>query len=66
MTEKWIDDPPESWEEAPQEPPAGSARKVEEPLQVEETTNGLVIREPESTGRYVYVSDGEVDVEEQS
>lgn len=60
---QWLDDPPESWETAPEEPPAGRGTYV--PLQAEILINGVVVREPESADAYIYTSDdGAISVDD--
>lgn len=52
---KWLDDAPDDWENAPEEPPTGQQTYV--PLQAEILINGVVVREPESADAYIYTSD---------
>lgn len=60
---KWMDDPPEDWNSAPEEPPSGQDRYV--PLQAEVLINGVVVREPESSEAYIYTNDdGALSVDE--
>jgi len=52
---KWLDDPPEDWETAPEEPPASRERFAV--IQAEMLINGIVVREPDSAEAYIYTSD---------
>lgn len=62
---KWIDDPPQTWAAAPEEPPSGGESRV--PLRAEVLINGVVVREPESSEAYIYTSDdGALSVDEQA
>jgi len=49
---KWTDDLPADWEHAPENPPAEDAPAVAERL-----SNGLLVRDSEDEGVYLYCSE---------
>lgn len=59
---KWIDDPPEDWESAPESPPDGEGIDVE----IEPYAEGVIVHEvgPEASSAYIYVREGEQSLEE--
>jgi hypothetical protein len=59
---KWLTDPPDDWDSAPEEPPAGTADDAS--VRSELLVNGVVVREPGSTEAYLYTSDGATPVED--
>lgn len=58
---KWLDDAPESWDEAPEHPPA---EEPEAEVASDVTPNGLVVREPNQCGAFIFARDEEITVEE--
>lgn len=61
---KWIDDPPEDWESAPDEPPA--VRTDAAVLEVERLTRGTVLRDPDTPRAYIYAYEGSVPLAERA
>ncbi|PSQ17364.1 hypothetical protein BRD00_07895 [Halobacteriales archaeon QS_8_69_26] len=57
---KWLDDPPDDWDQAPEEPPTEATESS--PLRVERLIHGVVVRERDHPGAYMYTSDGAVSL----
>lgn len=59
---KWLDDPPESWERAPDDPPAADERTVG----TESYSNGIMVHdaETETPGAFIYAWEGEVSLDD--
>lgn len=59
---KWIDDPPQSWESAPDDPPEPSDRQIG----TESYSNGFMVHDAESetAGAFIYAWEGEVSLDE--
>lgn len=55
---KWLDDPPDDWDSAPEHPPPG--RTDGGVLRVERLVRGVVIRDPNSPRAYLYSYGGSV------
>lgn len=61
---KWLENPPDDWDSAPEEPPT---RTDGIPLEAEMLIHGFVHREgstADDAGAYIYTSDGSVELDD--
>lgn len=61
---KWLQNPPQDWDSAPEDPPSGT---LDVPLEAETLIHGFVHRDgdrEDDAEAYIYTSDGSVDLDD--